>query len=60
MTTRNEYEINCLIEGQEDTLTVSVSRSAKVKELKRLIYQEGELEGRLPDLALWKVCQEFV
>jgi hypothetical protein len=60
MTTRNEYELNCIVEGQKDTLTVSVSRAAKVKELKRVIYQEGELEGRLPDLALWKVCQELL
>ena len=59
MTTRNEYELNCLIEGEEATLVVSVSRFAKVKELKRVIHGEGELDAlqyRLLDLALWKVC----
>jgi hypothetical protein len=63
MTTRNEYELNCLIEGQEDTIIVSVPSAAKVKELKQVIYREGELDAlqyRLPDLVLWKVCQEFL
>jgi len=32
MTTMNEYELNCPIEGEEDTITVS--GAAKVKELK--------------------------
>jgi hypothetical protein len=53
-TNRNEYELNCSIEGEEDTLIVSVSRAEKVKELKQVIYREGELEAqqRLLDLAL--------
>jgi hypothetical protein len=60
MTTGNQYELNCLIEGEEDTLIISVSRATKVKELKQVIHQEGELDAlqyRLLDLALWKVCQ---
>jgi Crinkler effector protein N-terminal domain len=60
MTTRNRYELNCLIEGEEDTLIISVPRAAKVKELKQVIHQEGELQYRLLDLALWKVCREFL
>ena len=63
MTTGNQYELNCLIEGEEDTLIISVPRAAKVRELKQVIYREGELEVlqyRLLDLALWKVCQEFL
>ena len=62
MATMNEYELNCLIEGEEDTLIVSVSSAAKVKELKQVIFREGELEAlhyRLLDLMLWKVSQEF-
>jgi hypothetical protein len=42
MTTRNQYELNCLIEG-EDTLIIPVP-AAKVKELKQVIYREGEVE----------------
>jgi hypothetical protein len=61
MTISNRYELNCLIEGEEDTLAFSVHHTAKVNELKRVIYREGlgELEvlpHRLLDLALWKVC----
>jgi hypothetical protein len=63
MTTRDEYELNCLIEGEEDTIIVSVPSAAKVKELKQVIYREGELDAspyRLLDLILWKVGQEFL
>ena len=63
MTTSNRYELNCLIEGEEDTLFISVPRAAKVKELKQVIHREGELDVlqyRLLDLALWKVCQGFL
>lgn len=63
MTTRNQYELNCLIEGEEDTLIIPVPRAAKVKELKQVIYREGAfevLQYRLLDLALWGVCQEFL
>jgi hypothetical protein len=62
MTTSNPYELNCLIEGEEITLVISVPRTAKVKELMQIIYREGELgvlQYRLLDLALWKVCQEL-
>ena len=45
MATMNEYELNCLIEGEEDTLIVSVSSAAKVKELKQVIFREGELDA---------------
>ena len=58
----NEYELNCLIEGEDDTLIVSVSSAAKIKELKQVIYREGELKAlqyRLLDLMLWKVGQDF-
>ena len=63
MTTENHFELNCLIEGEEDTLIISVPRVANVKELKQVIHREGELDVlqyRLLDLALWKVCQEFL
>jgi hypothetical protein len=56
------YKLNCLIEGEEDTIIFVISCEAMVKDLKQLIYQEGELEAlqcRLLDLALWKVCKEF-
>jgi hypothetical protein len=62
MATMNEYELNCLIEGVEDTLIVSVPSAANVKELKQVIYREPESEAlqyRLQDLMLWKVSQEF-
>jgi hypothetical protein len=63
MTTRDEYELNCLIEGEKCTIIVSVPSAAKVKELKQVIYREGELDAlqyRLLDLVLWKVCQGFL
>ena len=62
MTTGDEYDLNCLIEGEENTLTLSVPRVAKVNELMRVIYREGQLDVlqyRLLDLAVWKVRQEF-
>jgi hypothetical protein len=61
MTTGNEYEFNCFIEGEENTLTFFVSRAAKVNELMRVIHREGQLDVlqyRLLDLALWKVCHD--
>ena len=61
MTTGDEYELNCLIEGEEDTILVSIPRTVKVYELKRVIHREGQLDVlqyRLLDLALWKVCHD--
>jgi hypothetical protein len=60
-TDSNRYELNCLIEGEENTFTVSIICTAKVEELRQVIHQKGELgvlQYRVLDLTLWKVCKE--
>lgn len=63
MTTKGKnYKLNCLIEGEEDTLTFFIPCDAEVKELKQVIHREGGLDvsqHRPLDLALWKVYQEL-
>ena len=59
MITRNDYELNCLIEGKENILTFFIPCNAEIKELEQVIYDEGGLDDGFQDLALWKVCQEF-
>jgi Crinkler effector protein N-terminal domain len=55
----DNYELECLIEGDDSTIIVTVPRTADVQELKQLIYQEAEFDGlRIYDLKLLKVCHE--
>jgi hypothetical protein len=54
------YNLNCIIEDRRvNTTFVSVPRAGTVRELKRVVHQEAELDIRVLDLALWKVLQEF-
>jgi hypothetical protein len=55
----DNYELEFLIEGDETTISTTVPRTAKVQQLRRLIYQEGEFDGfRIRDLKLLKVCHD--
>jgi hypothetical protein len=62
MANDKKYKLTCFIEGDKSTFSVLVSRDSEVDDLRRLIYQEGELDRfdlRLLDLIVLKVCQAF-
>jgi hypothetical protein len=62
MADDKKYKLTCFIEGDKSTFSVLVSCNSEVNELRRLIYQEGELDRfdfRLLDLIVRKVCQAF-
>ena len=61
-TEGTKYTLNCLLEldGVGDTLTLLIPRDANVMALKQLVYDGGQLKDlqyRLLDVALWKVCK---
>ena len=60
MATEKDYELEltCLIEGETNTLLVTLPRTAIVDELRGVIHQRGQLAAlriRYLDLSLWKV-----
>ncbi|KAN0107477.1 hypothetical protein V8E52_010154, partial [Russula decolorans] len=58
MANDKKYKLTCFIEGDKSTFSVLVSRDSEVDDLRRLIYQEGELDRfdlRLLDLIVLKV-----
>jgi hypothetical protein len=62
MADDRKYKLTCFIQGDKSTFSVLVSRDSEVHELRRLIYQVGELDRfdfRLLDLNFLKVGQAF-
>ena len=61
-TEDHELELTCLIEGEANTLRVTLPRTAIVDELRGVIHQRGQLAEfriRFLELCLWKVCPRF-
>jgi hypothetical protein len=61
-TGTDELRFTCLIEGDPDTFLVTLPRIALVDDLRRAVYQRGQLAAfriLLAEVDLFKVCPEF-